>query len=53
MAELGADCCLAFPAKGKSSGTWGMIHEAVKAGIPVIVYPENADMSHGASLGTV
>jgi hypothetical protein len=38
MVSLGADVCLAFPAKG-SRGTWDCLQRAVDAGIPSHLYP--------------
>ena len=38
MVGLGADICLAFPAKG-SRGTWDCLRKAVEAGIYTEVYP--------------
>ncbi len=38
MAEAGADLCLAFPF-GDSPGTWSMIREAARVGIPALIVP--------------
>lgn len=38
MVALGADLCVAFPAKG-SRGTWDCLKRAADAGIPGRVYP--------------
>lgn len=42
MADAGAGLCLAFPSRGRSSGTWDMIRRAVAAGIDTRIYPEAA-----------
>ena len=38
MVALGADLCVAFPARG-SRGTWDCLKQAADAGIPGRVYP--------------
>lgn len=38
MVKAGADLCLAFPTAA-SRGTWNCLTQAVKAGIPAMVYP--------------